>query len=178
MQSNQSAKKPNLILVGFMGTGKTSVGRMLAEKLCMTFVDMDDIIVERAGKPISRIFAEDGETHFRKIERDLARELSGRNNMVIATGGGIVLNGDNIRDFGRTGLVICLCAKPETILERVEGDTSRPLLSGDDKMGRIMKILESRRHLYEAIPNRVDTTALSIGEVVESALKLYMAAYP
>ena len=173
MQSNQSGNKANLILVGFMGTGKTSVGKELATKLRMTFLDMDDIITDRAGKPISRIFAENGEPYFRTIERDLVKELSGKNNLVIATGGGIVLNNDNIKDFNLTGLVICLYATPETILTRVASDTSRPLLAGNDKMGKIMKLLESRRHLYESITHKIDTSDMTINEVVSTALKIY-----
>jgi len=139
----------------------------------MTFLDMDDVIVERAGKSIPRIFAEDGEPHFRETERALVRELAARDGLVIGTGGGIVLNPDNIPDFSGSGLVVCLSATPETILERVADDTNRPLLEGDDKMARITGILEARRDLYAAIENQVDTTGLTVDEVVARILDLH-----
>ncbi|MDD4869977.1 MAG: shikimate kinase [Kiritimatiellae bacterium] len=175
MQTKQrdNTSMQNIVLVGFMGTGKTSVGKLLASELKMTFLDMDDVIKERAGKPISRIFAEDGETYFRSLERTLVKDLSCKKGLVIATGGGIVLNPDNISDFTKTGLVVCLLATSETILKRVSGDTNRPLLSGDDKMKKILNLMESRRHLYEAIPHKIDTTNLSLDNVVNQVIKLF-----
>jgi len=166
-------KHPNIVLVGFMGTGKTCVGKAIADRLKMTFVDMDDIIEEREGKPIPRIFAEDGERHFRSLERKLVTELSSETGRVIATGGGIVLNPDNTRDFARTGLVACLSATPEAILDRVAQDTNRPLLAVNDKMKKIVDLLELRRSFYEAIPHQINTTALSIQEVADKIIFLY-----
>ena len=96
----------NIVLMGFMGTGKTSVGKHLAAALNLELVDMDQIIEQRAGKPITRIFAEEGEPHFRKLERALAQELSARSGLVIACGGGVVLNPDNVRDYSRSGQVL------------------------------------------------------------------------
>ena len=163
----------NIILIGFMGTGKSSVGTSLARELAMQFLDMDNVIVERKGKPIPAIFAEDGEPHFRALERDLVRELSARDGLVVATGGGIVLNPDNIRDFSRTGLAVCLNATPETILARVGHDTNRPLLAVPDKMGKIRSLLDARRPLYAAVPNQVDTNGLSVEQVVGRIVSLY-----
>jgi len=163
----------NIILVGFMGTGKTSAGKQLAEELNMTFLDMDDIIEEREGRFIPRIFAENGEAYFRSLERELVRELSMKTGLVIGAGGGIVLNPDNVADYDRTGLVVCLSATPEVILERVGKDTNRPLLVGTDKMKTIRDLLGSRQKLYEAIPRRVDTTRLTLEQVVEKILRLY-----
>lgn len=162
----------NIVMVGFMGTGKTGAGKLLASELDMTFVDMDDIIVERQARPISAIFEEDGEQYFRSLERDLVKELSARTGLVIATGGGVVLNKDNITDFEVHGLVVCLSATPEVILQRVESDTSRPLLSGD-KMKKIRSILDQRQHLYAAITHQVDTSRLTQGEVVKNIVSLY-----
>lgn len=167
----------NIVLIGFMGTGKTTVGRLLAERGSMKFVDMDHIIEERAGKAISRIFAEDGEPHFRALERNLVRELSASRGLVIGTGGGVVLNADNVRDLGRSGKVVCLVAGPDVILRRLAGDTSRPLLAGDDKTEKILKLLESRRLLYDAIPLKVDTSSLTPMEVVE-AVELLLNKQP
>ena len=165
----------NVVLVGFMGTGKTTVGMALAGKLDLVFVDMDHVIEERQGKPISRIFAEQGEPVFRSLERQLTRELAGREGLVIGTGGGIVLNPENIGDFALTGLVVCLMARPEVILKRLEHDAKRPLLAGGDKMQKITGILDARRPLYEAIPDRIDTSDLTADAVVDRIVTLYGA---
>lgn len=168
----------NIVLMGFMGTGKTSVGKRLAATLGLRFVDMDHVIEERAGKPITRIFAEEGEPHFRALERALAAELSAQSGLAIACGGGVVLNPDNLRDYGRTGLVVCLTATPETILERTAKATHRPLLEQQDRFQRIVDLMEKRRTLYAAIPHQVDTTRLSPQEVVEAILRLYREDSP
>ena len=147
----------NIVLVGFMGTGKTTVGRLIAEKTGMPLLDMDSMIEERAGKTISSIFAEEGEPHFRQLERELAQELARAEGNIISTGGGIVLNPDNIADFEKTGLVVCLLANAETVLERVRHDSSRPLLEGD-KATKIVELLESRKSLYEAVTHKIDTS--------------------
>ena len=162
----------NIILVGFMGTGKTTIGRALADRLKRDFVDMDVELEARAGKPIPRIFAEDGEPVFRRMERDLVVELSRRRNLVIAAGGGIVLNPENIRDFSATGHVICLKATSDEILHRVSGSSHRPLLEQGDKAVRIRKLLMARQPLYAAIPEQVDTTGKTIAEVVAEVLKI------
>ncbi len=164
--------KRNIILVGFMGTGKTTVGRMVAERVHRPFIDMDSVIEERAGKTISDIFAEDGEAQFRKQERDLVKELCRKREQVIAPGGGIVLDPDNIRDFDRTGTVICLLAEPETILERVGKESHRPLLESEDKARAITELLEKRRPLYDAIPRRINTTHLSASQVADRVIEL------
>lgn len=164
--------KRNIILVGFMGTGKTVTGRILAERTGMELVDMDSIIEERAGKAISDIFATVGEAAFRAMERELVQELSQREGLVISTGGGIVLNPDNIADFEKTGLVVCLKASPEMIFQRVENDTTRPLLAGDKK-AQIQSVLETRKPLYDAIAHGIDTDGLSAEETSKPILDLY-----
>jgi shikimate kinase len=163
----------NLILVGFMGTGKTHIGHELAKRLELTFMDMDDAIVERAGKPIPEIFADDGEAQFRSLERQLVIDIAGQTGLVVATGGGVVLNPANVQDFSKSGLVICLSATPEVILSRVEHDTNRPLLNAGDKMEKIQTLLASRQALYEAIPNQIDTSELNAEAVVDRILSLY-----
>jgi len=160
----------NIVLVGFMGSGKTTIGRALAGQLKRDFVDMDIELEARAGKPIPRIFTEDGEPVFRRMERDLAVELSRRSNLVIAAGGGIVLNPDNIRDFSATGHVICLQASPDEILRRVAASTQRPLLEQGDKGKRIRKLLNVRQPLYNAIPCQVETTGKNIADVVADVM--------
>lgn len=163
----------NIVLVGFMGTGKSSVGRRLAGRLRLELLDMDAAIEARQGKPISRIFAEDGESHFRALERALTQELAAQSSRVIATGGGIVLNPENIRDFAATGLVVCLQATPETILARIGHDTQRPLLASGDKMTKIRDLLGKRQALYDAVPHQVDTDNLSPDQVASRIVALY-----
>jgi shikimate kinase len=156
-----------------MGTRKSSAGRLIARRLDKHFVDMDDLIESRVGKSISRIFAEEGEPYFRDVERSVVQDLSGCDNQVVATGGGVVLNPDNLRDFARNGVLICLQADPSTILKRVAAQTHRPLLENGEKAARIMHLLESRRTYYEAVPHQINTSTLSLEEVVEKIMELY-----
>jgi shikimate kinase len=167
------AKFSNIVLVGFMGTGKTSVGGLVAARSGFKFIDMDDVIQRRTGKTIPVIFSEDGEPKFRSLERALVRELSELSGQVIAAGGGIVLNPDNIADFERTGLVVCLLASAEVILKRTASDTGRPLLAGEGKMDKIIRLLEARKKLYERIPHHIDTTDLSVEEVANGIMSLF-----
>ncbi len=166
----------NIVLMGFMGTGKTTVGMRLAARLGLQFIDMDHVIEERAGKSISRIFAEDGEPRFRAMERTLARELSRREGLVIGCGGGVILDPDNVSDFARTGLVICLTATPEAIFQRTATENHRPLLEEQNRFQRIVDLLAKRKSLYAAIPNQVDTTSLPPDEVVRRIETLYSEA--
>jgi shikimate kinase len=140
----------NLILTGFMGTGKTTVGRLVAEKLGREFVDTDLVIEERHG-PIQEIFDRQGESGFRDIERALAAELGRRKSLVIATGGRMLLDSDNFRVLSEHGQVFCLVASPEEIYRRVAGDSSRvnrPLLEVADPKQRIIELLDERRPDY------------------------------
>ncbi len=167
----------NLILTGFMGTGKTTIGRAAAQRLGRTFIDMDDFIVARMGKPIPRIFAEDGEPAFRLIEAALCAELSGRDDLVIATGGGALVNPANRAAMERSGVVVCLDADPDEILRRVGGagtgaPTDRPLLNVADPAARIAELLAARRDAYGAIPWHVATTGHSVDDVVAQVLAL------
>ncbi|MBU1694928.1 MAG: shikimate kinase [Verrucomicrobia bacterium] len=171
-------KHANLVLVGFMGTGKTVTGRRMAARLGREFVDMDAVIEARAGRSIPQIFAREGETYFRGLERALVRELAARQDLVIAAGGGVVLDPENLRDFERTGVTICLTATPEAILQRVGRSSRRPLLEGGDKDQQIRDLLEKRKAIYEAIPRRVDTTDRTPDEVTELVLALYAEAPP
>ncbi|MBU4200989.1 MAG: shikimate kinase [Verrucomicrobia bacterium] len=164
-------KKTNIILIGFMGTGKSAVGKRLAQALHYRFVDMDERIAARVGKPITRIFAEDGEPRFRTMERAMVQELAGKENLVVATGGGIVLNPDNIREFSQSGLVVCLSAAPDEILRRVGNSTHRPLLNQPDPAAAIRDLLAQRQPLYDAIPCQVNTTGKTVEEVAERIVK-------
>jgi len=171
-----SIEHPNIILVGFMGTGKSSAGRLIAERLTMEFVDMDDEIVRREGCSIPDIFRDRGEPAFRELERALVIELANRSNLVISTGGGIVLNPDNIRDFSRTGSVFCLQAKPESILRRVEHDQNRPLLQGGDRLTKISELLARRQPLYDAIPQQIDTEGHKPSDTADAVIHKVLSA--
>jgi len=164
--------KRNIVLVGFMGTGKTTVGRLLSERTGMPLVDMDERIEERAGKTINRIFAEGGEKAFRTLERQVARELSAQSGQVVSTGGGVVLDPDNISDFEKNGLVVCLLASAEAILDRVKSDDTRPLLAGE-KQEKILQLLETRRPIYEAFAHKIDTEGTSPGSIAAQIIALY-----
>ncbi len=165
----------SLVLTGFMATGKTSVGRRVAEHLGLRFVDMDAVIEERAGKTIARIFAEEGEAAFREMEATLARELAEQDGLVIATGGGCMLREENRAAFAGRAVVICLWAAPEEVLRRAGADPARPLLPKDG-VEQIGKLLEQRRAAYRALPHHVDTTGLTLDEVVERVVELYERA--
>jgi shikimate kinase len=165
--------KKNIVLVGFMGTGKTATAKIVARRLEREFVDMDATIEQRTNRTISEIFHTDGEPSFRAMERALVQELSARNNLVVAAGGGVVINEQNVLDFNRTGVVVCLNASPQTILKRVKHDDKRPLLEEGDKACRIMDLLESRRALYRAIPYQVDTTYMTPETAADRVIEIY-----
>jgi len=162
----------NLIITGFMGTGKTIVGREVARRLDRPFVDMDAEIEARAGKAIPRIFAEDGERTFRDMETALCQELSERDGQVIATGGGALIDPQNRARMLEAGTVICLHAEGSEILRRVGDDEGRPLLDVDDPGAQIERLLAVRHDAYAALPWHIDTTGLSIGEVVSRVMVL------
>ena len=149
----------NVVLIGFMGTGKTAVGRRVAARLGCPFVDTDTLIEERAGRPIPRIFAEDGEAAFRQLEAEVVDAAAGRDGVVIATGGGVVLRPENMARLRQTGVIVALRADPKAILARVGGSV-RPLLAGDPE-GSIRRLLAERDVLYGEADLAVDTTALS-----------------
>ena len=140
----------NIVLTGFMGSGKTTVGRLVAGRLGYDFVDTDQLIEERHG-PIPVLFAMHGEDKFRRLEAAVASELAARRRTVIATGGRLMVDPDNAATLGATGRVVCLVADVETILDRVmvAGVEQRPMLAGADPRGRIEALLAERAPAYE-----------------------------
>ncbi len=140
----------NIVLTGFMGTGKTTVGRVLAARLGREFIDTDRLIEERHG-PVAQIFAEQGEGAFRRYERVVAEELAERRGLVIATGGRMLVDAVNAERLGSTGEVVCLAASLDTIVERVAADGAaaiRPMLAGDDARTRLAELLAERSAAY------------------------------
>ncbi|MCB9422761.1 MAG: shikimate kinase [Ardenticatenaceae bacterium] len=142
-------EKRNVVLTGFMGTGKSTVGRLLAVQLGFAFVDTDDLIVARDGRSIADIFREDGEAVFRDWEARIAQELAGQSGLVIATGGRLMLDEGNASVLGENGRVFCLTAAPKTILARLQDDGGkRPLLDVSEPAREIERLLETRRKGY------------------------------
>ena len=169
---NPVADGCNLTITGFMGTGKTTVGRMLAERMGRRLVDMDEKIEAEIGKPIAQIFADDGEEVFRQAEARLCHTLAGETDLVIATGGGTLVSDDNRQTLAGSGPVICLTAGADTVLERVETFEDRPLLPGDreEKKRNIERLLLDRREAYGRISLRVPTDGIGPETVVERVL--------
>jgi shikimate kinase len=155
----------NLALIGFMGTGKSSVGRMVADALHFTFLDTDDVITARAGKSITEIFQQNGEAAFRELERRMVEELSRRTRTVISTGGGLPLDPENLGSLRTHSLLICLWASAEKIWERVRGQTHRPLLQEADPLVKIRTLLEIRGPCYRQADVLVNTEMRSVREV-------------
>lgn len=165
---------PNLVLTGFMGTGKSSVGRLVAVRLGRELVDMDERLAERAGMSVAQIFAEQGEPAFREMENTLCRELAPRENLVIATGGGTLVNPVN-RAALAASVVICLDAGADEILKRLDAATDRPLLTGDRRV-RVEKLLAERTGAYAAIAQHVATNARTLDDVAREVLRCYQCA--
>ena len=159
----------NIILTGFMGTGKTSVGKRLAKRLGWRFVDLDQLIAASAKMPITRIFAERGEAVFRRLERRCISRVIHGQQQVIATGGGAFVDSQNRTRLRVSGPVICLTARPRTILTRVGRRLStRPLLAGAaDPLTRIRRLLSQRAGAYAQADITIDTSDLSVDEVTE-----------
>ncbi len=162
----------NIVLVGFMGTGKTKVGKELAKRLNRRLVNIDSLIEEEMGMEISQIFSELGEPYFRKLEKMMAVKVSQEDNQVIDTGGGIVLNQDNIANLKRKGMVICLTATPEVILRRTRKETHRPLLEIKYPEQTIRELLKYRAPFYAQADYSIDTSNLSVDEVVEKIIEI------
>ena len=162
----------NIVITGFMGTGKSSVGRLVAERLGRAFVDMDLLIEEREGRSIAEIFATEGEPYFRALERDLCRELAAQSDLVIATGGGALIDPVNREVMGRSGVLFCLRCSPDEILRRLALAEDRPLLDVEDRRQRIEALLAQRREAYAQIPYQIETTGRTIEQVAEEVIRL------
>ncbi len=175
MQDRATYTSGNLVLTGFMGTGKTTVGRLLASRLGFDFVDTDRLIEQRHG-PIPQIFSEHGEDEFRRLERDVAAELATRDRLVISTGGRMMVDPINADLLSTSGEVFCLAASVDTILARVTRDRSpveRPLLSGADVRTRIGLLLAERAAAYRRF-RQIDTEGRTPDEVAGEILDLVL----
>jgi shikimate kinase len=156
----------NIYLVGFMATGKTSVGRELAKELGKDFFDLDDLIEQREKMRIVEIFQQKGEPYFRKLEKEAIIEVSSKKDLVVGCGGGVIVNEENLANLKKSGLVICLKADMDIILERSKASEQRPLLIVEDPRSRIAELLNKREPFYNQADYKIDTTNLKIKEVV------------
>lgn len=159
-----------------MGTGKSSVGHIIAEQLQLTFVDTDKLIEERAGKTISQIFEQNGETAFRDYERAVVKELEQLTRAIISTGGGLGANRENLDSLKRHALVVCLWASPRIIWKRVQGQTHRPLLRGPDPKAKIRELLAAREPIYRQADVLVNTEVRSVKEVAQHVMHEFQLA--
>ena len=156
----------NLFLIGYMGTGKSSVAKFLSEKYGWDVLEMDEMIVRQEGMSITDIFETHGEKHFRDIESNLIKEICLQENKVVSCGGGVVLRSQNVDVMKKNGIIVLLSASPETILERVRDDTNRPLLQGNKTVESLREMMEKRREKYEnAADIMVQTDGKEIAEI-------------
>lgn len=160
----------NIALIGFMGTGKSSVGHLVATHLHFTFLDTDHVIEARAGKTISDIFSQEGEPAFRELEKKIVGELVSRKKTVISTGGGLPTNPANLASLKIHSLVVCLWASPEKIWERVRNQTHRPLLNEADPLAKIHRLLEERAPYYRQADVLLNTEMRSLKDVAQQVI--------
>ena len=161
----------NIALTGFMAVGKSAVGRTLARKLGRRFVDLDRMIEKSEGMRVQDIFSRKGESYYRQAERQALAEVLGQEEQVIATGGGVVIDEENLRLLRERSFVVCLTAAPEVLLRRAGKSKQRPLLNGADRAQRIGELLAQREKNYAQAHVAVDTSHLTVEQVVEKILE-------
>ena len=166
----------NLALIGFMGTGKSAVGRSVADQLKFQLLDTDELIETRAGKTISEIFSQSGEPAFREMERQLVEELMRHTGSVISTGGGLPINPVNLQNLKAHSLVVCLWASPEKIFERVGEQSHRPLLKSADPLAKIRELLSLREPAYRQADVLINTEMRSVKEVAQQVIYQFRLA--
>ena len=166
-------KQKNIFLIGLMGTGKTTIGRQLSRKLKMEFYDSDRVIEERTGADIPLIFEKEGEAGFRKREADIIDELTQKKNIILATGGGAVLNSENRNHLINRGTVFYLKSNLKTLIQRTSKDKNRPLLRADESPEVILqRLLDQRGPLYEETADyTIETANNSIHNVIQAIIE-------
>lgn len=168
----------NIVLVGYRCSGKTSIGRYIAGKMDRIFLDTDVLIEDKAGSSIEEMVSRNGWERFRETEKGVIRDISSKNRIVVATGGGVVLDGENIKELKRNGFIIWLTGSPVVLRDRMEKDmmtgTKRPPLTGEDPLDEIEQVLKTRDNLYrEAGDFMVDTDRLAIGEAADLIIRFF-----
>ena len=160
----------NIVLIGFMGSGKTVVGKIISERLNLKFVDVDRLIEEEQGRTIPEIFSTFSEDYFRKLEKEMVARVAKDGNQVIATGGGVVLNPENMANLRKNGVIIWLSVSAEAAWKRTEQDGTRPLLQVNYPEKTIEELLSFRKALYARADFKVETSNLSVEQVVKEIL--------
>lgn len=166
-------QQPNIVLAGPPGSGKSSVGRLLSQRLHREFTDTDTVVEEIGGKSIETIFAEDGEAVFRQLEADACLRLAEPADRIIACGGGALMSKSNRTLLEAGGYLVCLTGEPSTLMERIGSNGRRPLLAGEHPEQQLESLLSARQATYDSIPVQVDTTSLTVEQVADS-----VASYP
>jgi len=173
-----TTKRPirNLALIGFMGTGKSSVGRLVADLLHFTYLDTDHVIEARAGKTITQIFEQDTQQVFWNWEKKIVEELTLRDKTVISTGGGLPADQENLNSLKTHALVVCLWASAETICERVRDHDHRPLLKDSDPLEKIRSLLATRAPYYRQADVLVNAEIRSVREIATQVIHQFHMA--
>lgn len=162
----------NIVLIGFMGAGKTTLGEVLAKKLRVPFVDTDQLIEQEQQRAISCIFEEEGEAAFRKMETETLRKLSDGKKCVISVGGGLPVQPQNHELLKQLGITVYLKAQKETLVKRLQGDTTRPLLQGGDLLEKIETLMNQREDVYEQVADLIlQTDNKQLEEVLEELIR-------
>ena len=163
----------NIVLVGLSGSGKTTLGNILSDLSGYSLIDTDAIIVKLQNRSINNIFATNGEEYFRQLETLVSKEVSQYASQIISTGGGIVLKEENLKNLKQNGLVFYLKTSINSLIKRLEGDTTRPLLQTDDVKKKLENMLEAREKLYEKADFTIETDNLSPEETAKEILRIY-----
>ncbi len=172
MSGEKCQGSKNILLIGFMGSGKTAISKCLQRKYRRNIIDIDEEIVKREKRTIPEIFERDGEAYFRDTETTILGELEARTNLVVSCGGGAVLREENVEIMKRSGIVVYLVATPETVYERVKDCKSRPLLKENNNVEFITRLMEKRRSNYESAADIViQTDDKSIEQICEELMK-------
>ena len=176
MQRNRQIT--NIALIGFMGTGKTSVGRLVSEQLHFHYLDTDEMIQSATGKTIAEIFSANGEPAFRALEEKTVQELAAKTRTVISAGGGLPVNPENLASLKTHALVVCLWASPAKIWERVKNQTHRPLLHDADPQKKIRELLTVRAPFYKQADILLNTESRSLREVAQQVIHQFRLQSP
>ncbi|NQT23050.1 MAG: shikimate kinase [Candidatus Omnitrophica bacterium] len=161
----------NIVLLGYMGTGKSAISKKICEKTGMRYVSTDGMIVEKEGMSINEIFEKKKEPYFRQVEKDIVRDVSELENVVVDAGGGVVLDKENINNLRKKSLLITLWAEPGDIHKRTKSRGHRPLLNVENPQKKIKEMIEKRKPYYEVADYHVNTSSVGVEEAAESIIK-------